>query len=185
MEHALVFASIIVGVAVTDQMISLNRLLRVRRHVRWDWAAPAVALLALLTVVQVWWSIAQPSGGPVTIGQFLPTLLELILLFLLCSATLPDEVPAEGLDLRRYYSDQAPNIWTLFALALAGGFVTNQLTIAAAGKWNVSRLINNSADVVVLGLMISLIFVQRRWWHAFGLLVLAIGPIGWLSRSLA
>ena len=184
MEHALIFASIIVGVAVTDQMISLNRLLRARHRVRWDWAAPAVALIAMLTVVQIWWSIAQPSAGPITIGQFLPILLELILLFLLCAATLPDEVPAEGLSLREYYDAQSPYIWTLFAGALAWTFAIGQVEIAIAGKWSLAEMLDRGVDLVVFGVMVSLIFIRRRWWHAVALLALATGPIGWLSRSL-
>ena len=185
MEHMLIFASIIVGVAVTDQMISLNRLLRARRRVKWDWAVPVVALLALLTVLQIWWSIAQPSEGPITIGQFLPTLVELILLFLLCSATLPDEVPADGLSLRTFYHEQGSYIWALYASALAWAFATGQIDRAAAGKWSVAELVDNVPDLVILALMISLIFVRRRWWHALAMLAFAAGPIGWLSRSLA
>lgn len=185
MEHALVFASIIVGVAVTDQMISLNRLLRARRLVRWDWAVPAVALLAMLTVVQVWWSIAQPSPTPITIGRFLPILVELILLFLLCSATLPDEVPAEGLSLRAFYDEQGPYIWSLYAAALAWVFGSQQLAVAAAGRWSLADLLDNWPDLVVFALMASLIFVRRRWWHVIVLLALSSGPIGWLSKSLA
>lgn len=183
MEHALIFASIIVGVAVTDQMISLNRLLRARRQVAWDWAAPAVALLVLLTVVQIWWSIAQPSAGPVTIGQFLPILVELILLFLLCSASLPDEVPAGGLSLRDFYREQAPYIWSLYSIAFAWVLAVPQVVAAAAGKW-AARDLPGWAEFVVLALMVSLIFVRRRWWHAVALLLLASGPVGWLSRSL-
>lgn len=184
-EHALVFASIIVGVAITDQMISLNRLLRARHRVRWDWAVPAVALLALLTVVQIWWSVAQPGVRQITIGQFLPILLELILLFLLCAATLPDEIPAEGLSLRDYYDAQGPYVWTLFAAALAWTFVAGQIALAANGQWGLRELLDRGVDLVVLALMVSLVFVRRRWWHAIVLLALATGPIGWLSRSLA
>ena len=183
-EHMLVFASIIVGVAVTDQMVSLNRLLRARHRVAWDWTVPAVALLALLTVVQIWWSVAQPSAGRITIGQFLPTLVELILLFLLCAATLPDEVPAEGLSLRDYYDAQSPYVWTLFAAALAWTFVVGQVEVAAAGQWSLGELIDRGVDLIVFGVMVSLIFVRRRWWHAIAMLALASGPIGWLSRSL-
>lgn len=186
MEHALIFASIIVGVAVTDQMISLNRLLRARHRVRWDWAAPIVALIVLLTVVQVWWSIAQPTAGRVTIGQFLPILAQLILLFLLCSATLPDDVPDQGLDLRAYYDEQGPYIWTLFSIALAWTFTTRPIFLLDGGKLRLAALLDRyGADLTVLALMVSLIFVRRRWWHALVFLALASGPIGWLSRSLA
>jgi hypothetical protein len=121
---------------------------------------------------------------PITIGQFLPTLGELILLFLLCSATLPDEVPADGLSLRTFYHEQGSYIWTLYASALAWAFATGQIERAAAGKWSLAELFDNSADLIILGIMVSLIFVRRRWWHALAMVALASGPIGWLSRSL-
>src|ERR1044072_2671587 len=114
MEGALIFASIIIGIAVADELVSLHRLLRHRRKVRWDWAAPVVALYVLLSQVQIWWSFGREAGA-LTIAAFLPMLLLLILLFLLASAVLPDEVPEEGIDLRTYYHDNGSYIWTLFA----------------------------------------------------------------------
>lgn len=39
-------------------------------------------------------------------------------------------------------------------------------------------------DLGVLVMFASLIFVRKLWWHAIAMLLLATGPIGWLSRSL-
>jgi len=52
----LVLSSIVVGLGLA----SLQRLLRVRRRVRWDWAAPATALAVLMTNIQIWWSVYDP-----------------------------------------------------------------------------------------------------------------------------
>jgi len=183
LENVLVFVSIIVGLGVADILVSFQRLLRARKLVRWDWAALIVALLALLVLVQSWWSIAQPGAKTMTIGAFLPTLVELILLFLLASATLPDEVPSGGVDLRAYYQEQGSYIWTLFAGALAWLMATEIVTalprLGIAGAFALK-----AEEFIVLAVMISLIFVRARWWHAIGLILLAGGPIGWLSRSL-
>lgn len=183
-ENALVFASIIVGVAVTDELVSLHRLLRMRKRVRWDWAILAVALLILLTIVQIWWSIAQPDPRPWTIARFLPLLVELILLFLLASAALPDEVPDEGIDLRTYYDENGSYIWSLFALALGWLIVAGDIGAVAAGGPLFQILANQLVEFVILVVMVSLIFLRKRWWHAVALVLLASGPIGWLSRSL-
>jgi hypothetical protein len=182
MEGALVFASIIVGLAVADQLVSLHRLLRPRHQVRWDWAAPIVALLVLLTQVQTWWSLAQ-QRGTMTIGGFLPVLVLLILLFLLASATLPDEVPEDGIDLRTYYQDNCPYIWSLFAaVVLFQNAMLAAASLRAGHSW--LSLLNFVPDLFVVAIMVSLIVVRRRWWHAIALLVFAVGPINWLSRSL-
>ncbi len=184
MEHALVFASIIVGVAVSDQIISLNRLLAARHHVTWDWIPLAVALLALLTNVQVWWALAQPDAATVSIGQFLPTLVELILLALLSSASLPDAVP-DGFDLGDFYRRNAGYIWTLFALTLGWSIVSGSVAEVAGGERAGAVLNHRVGDLIPLGVMIALIFARRRWLIAIGLMLLALGPVFWLSRTLA
>jgi hypothetical protein len=184
-EQALVFASIIVGIGVTDMLMSLHRLLRARHRVRWDWAPLAVAALVLLTVVQIWWSIAGARTGPLTIGFFLPTLVELIILFLLAAAVLPDEVPQAGIDLRQYYHDNGSYIWSLYAAALGWLLVVNLAALITRGA-SVFQILNSMAmDVFVCALMVSLIFVRRRWWHLLVLLILLLGPLKWLSRSLS
>lgn len=183
MENVLVFVSIVIGVAVTDMLVSLHRLLRARRQVRWDWLPLVVAFLVLLTIVQMWWGIAQPGAKSLTIGAFLPSLVELVLLFLLASASLPDEVPAEGLDLKTYYHENGADIWSLFSLAL--GWLISLQTIAAYAHVGLVRAVQPQlVEFGILGLMISAIFIRNRWWHMLVLLLLASGPIGWLSRSL-
>jgi hypothetical protein len=184
MGNVLVFVSIVIGLGVTDILVSLHRLLRARAQVRWDWAALAVAFLVLLTIVQMWWTIAQPSAKSMTIGAFLPMLVELVLLFLLASAVLPDSLPPEGIDLKAYYHDNGGYIWTLFAAALAWLVATD--FVVTAPRLGIRASLGRSAEeFIVLAVMVSLIFVRRRWWHAIGLCVLAGGPIGWLSRSLS
>ena len=183
MEQALVFASIIVGVAVSDQVLSLNRLLRAPR-VRWHWTLPVVALQVLLTNIQIWWGIAGQPETQISIGQFLPFVVELILLALLSAATLPDSVPEEGIDLKQYYESNARYIWLLFATALVWlqGYELSRTLMggATAGDWLATR----SGDIVALAIMVTLAFVRRWWLVAIGLAFLSIGPIGWLSRTL-
>lgn len=183
-EQALVFASIIVGLAVADQLNSLHRLLKRRQQVRWDWLTLWVATLVLLTLVQVWWGLAAEQPGSVSIGAFLPILVTLIILFLLAAASLPDETPEAGLDLKAFYRDQHRYLWTLYSLALGWLTIVNLAEEVRNGQSIVSALNYKSGDLIVLALMISLIFLRQRWWHALALLFLSIGPIGWLSRTL-
>lgn len=183
-EQALIFASIIVGVAVSDQIVSLNRLLRADAPVRWHWALPLTALLILLTNVQIWWSLAGDLAPKVSIGEFLPTLVQLILVALLSAASLPDEVEEDGIDLKQYYDRHARYIWTLFALALLWAEL-----VAFVGALNHDQsltdlLANRSIDFVAIGVMVMLAFGRRRWLVALGIAFLFLGPIGWLSRTI-
>ena len=53
-EYLLILASVILGLAVSDIAVSLNRLLEVR--VQWDWLAPLAAALAFLKITAQWWN---------------------------------------------------------------------------------------------------------------------------------
>lgn len=185
MEHALVFVSIIVGVAVTDLIVSLHRLLRARRRVRWDVLPLVVAALVLLLLVRIWWGAAAPGAPTVTIGGFLPQLAELILLVLLASASLPDEVPTDGLDLRAFYDAEGGYVWTLFTLAFAWTIVHQVVANVAAGAtWGLA-IEGFKGDILFFAMVASLIVVRRRWWHGIVLVLLSIGPLQWLGRSLS
>jgi len=131
-DNVLVFASIIVGVAVADQLTSLHRLLKRRADVRWDWLLLWVAALVLLTQLQIWWSLAGQRQAPITIGNFLPMMVLLVLLFLLAAASLPDELGDQRIDLRDYYRQQSRYIWTLYALALSWLIGSQMIAVAIA-----------------------------------------------------
>ena len=183
-EYVSVLASVIIGLALVDILVSLNRLIRAAGLVRWHWAAPAAALLVTLTIIQIWWSLYRPQDAPMTIGQFLPLLVELVLLFLLAAAALPDEVPADGLSLKNYYQRNGRYFWSLFAAALGWLLVVGAVETLADGESLAGVLDNRLVDVVVFGVFVSLVFIRRLWWHAIAILLLYSGPLGWLSRSL-
>ncbi len=182
-EYTSVLASIIIGLALVDVLTSLNRLIRAGRRVKWHWAAPLATVMVVLTVIQIWWALYRPEDTGVTIGQFLPLFAELVILFLLAAAALPDEVPAEGIDLKAYYHRNGPYFWSLFTAALGWLLLIDAIENAMNGVL-LAFLNQRIIDFVVLGIFASLIFVRRLWWHAIAILLLSSGPIGWLSRSL-
>jgi hypothetical protein len=182
-EYTSILASIIIGLALVDVLVSLNRLIRAGRQVKWHWAAPAATALVVMTLLQIWWSLYRPQDAGITIAQFLPLFVVLVLLFLLAAAALPDEIPAEGVDLKAYYHRNGPYFWGLFSAALGSLLIIDAVENASNGvllAWLSPRII----DFTVLAVFTSLIFVRRLWWHAIALLLLSSGPIGWLSRSL-
>jgi len=182
-EYTSVMASIIIGLALVDVLVSFNRLIRSGKVVRWHWAAPVASVLVVLTLIQVWWSLYSPQDTGLTIGQFLPLLVELVILFLLAAAALPDEVPADGVDLKAYYIRNGPYFWGLFTAALDWPIVMDIVKAVTNGAL-LDFLSGRVVDLVVFVVFASLIFVRRLWWHAVAMLLLSAGPIGWLSRSL-
>ncbi|GAA0869359.1 hypothetical protein GCM10009116_11950 [Brevundimonas basaltis] len=182
-EYTSVLASIIIGLALVDILVSLNRLIRAGRTVQWHWAAPVAAVFVVLTLIQIWWSLYRPDDSAITIGQFLPLFVELVILFLLAAAALPDDVPAEGIDLKAYYHRNGPYFWGLFTAALGWLLLVDVVENALNGLL-LAYLGERIFDFAVLGVFASLVFVRRLWWHAIAILLLSSGPIGWLSRSL-
>ena len=184
-EYVSVLVAIVIGLALADILVSLHRLIRAGRRVRWDWAAPLATALVVMVLVMMWWSFYRPTPAatPMTIGSFLPSFVTLVLLFLLGSAALPDEVPAEGLSLREYYDRNGPYFWSLFAAALAWLMLVDGVAAARAGAIS-SWLRSNLIEAGILAVFVSLIFVRRRWWHAIGFVILSSGPVGWVARSV-
>jgi hypothetical protein len=94
-EYLTAFVSIIIGIAVTNLMTSLHRLIVARRQVRWH-ALPLVwtGLLFLITVAY-WWGNYQIFQQDDTLFLFLFELVAPVCLFLAAGAVLPDRVPAQ------------------------------------------------------------------------------------------
>ena len=116
MQQALVFASIVLGIAVAFELQHLNTLLRSRR-VTWHWAQPLFAFFVLMTMMSFWWMIASGSAAEeITLARFLPIMWVLVILNLLAAAALPDRVPDEGIDLAAYYQENRRYLWGLYLL---------------------------------------------------------------------
>ena len=184
-DRVLIFAGIIVGLAVADQLLSLHRLLKRRRTVLWDPLLLGVAGLVMITLVQVWWSIADTRPVPLTIGEFLPMLFGLTLLFLLAAASMPDDADAsaDGFDLRKYYSEHQRYLWTLYTVSGLSMVLTRLLEPQAEKVGFYTA--HNAIDVAALVIMSTLIVVRNRTWH--GIVIVALffsGPGRWLSITL-
>jgi hypothetical protein len=119
-EFILAFASIIIGLGLSDLLLSFHRLLGAARRVKWDWLTLAFAALMIVFSVTLWW-ISWQWYHDVTrtdLAAFLPRLLFLCISFLLMAAALPDGVPENGVDLREFYWDSQVHRWSMMSLLL-------------------------------------------------------------------
>jgi hypothetical protein len=116
-EYLLLFAAVILGLAVSDLAINLSRLMKAGSRVRWDLLAPLAALVAFLKIVTQWWVWfrAEAVAGSLTFEMYMAVLVEAVLLFLLASSALPGEVPPDGIDLRINFERGRKRFWLLFA----------------------------------------------------------------------
>jgi hypothetical protein len=176
-EYLLVFASVILALAVGDVMISLNRLLQAGAKVKWDWLAPMAAAVVFLKIVTQWWGwfgASQVAAG-ITFGMYLGVLAGAVLLFLLAATALPDGIEETGVDLRKYYEEVQRRFWLLFAAhwVVATG-VTIWIEMAVEGE----RFTLHSPAFLIAPVAVVLAFWWNRWVHTAclaGFFVLYIG----------
>ncbi len=183
-EYITVLVSIVVGLAIADIATSLHRLLRAGRRVRWDWIAPTAALLVMLELFNLWWKWHGFTGS--TLGEVIPYFVALLLLFLAASASLPDEVPEAGIDLKQFAERTHLYFWSVYtAFVVAWIGLRTSLDIARGDN---ARTILGAHwfDYVTIALYGAVIVLRRRWLSGTALLgtLLWLGS-GWWSMSLA
>lgn len=166
-DYISVFSAIVLGLALADLTTSFHKLMRHRQRVRWDWLIFAAALLVLLNLVAFWWVTLLWYGGvkDMSIAAYLPDLAMLLVLFLTAAAILPDQVPAEGIDLRAFYLSNSRYFWTLWVILLALTIVVLGPRYLPNAHWPtfVREQVPNFA---FLGGAIILAWTKRYWVHA-------------------
>ena len=184
--YILPLVSVLVGLAVADLAISLHRLLRARRRVRWDALPLATAVLAVLAVLELWWNLyaSQEATFLTTLGGFLLFAVQLLILFLLNAAALPDTVPDDGLDLRAFYDENGSYFWSLYAAYVLFIMVTNVIGALGGDLSDVFRRI--AANLPLLVLFVALARFRNRVFHAVAVAaVLALFLFEWSQLSLS
>ncbi len=178
-EYILPLVSVLVGLAIADMVVSLHRLLRARKRVRWDWLSLTTALLAVLLVLEFWWRFFAAQSNPFyeTLGGFLLLAIQLVILFLLNASALPDRVPDEGLDLSAFYLDNASYFWTLYA---AYGVFSTVVRIIGFLRNDFFRehffqaLLGLLPMVLMTALFFYMAWKPRRLFHAIATVALLI-----------
>lgn len=173
-EYLLLFAVIVLAIAVTDLSVSLHRLLAAGRRVRWHWLAPLAAFVAFEKIVTQWWTWhgGESFARGLTFEMFLGLLAVAVLLFLLAAAALPDEVASdEPIDLEAHYTTVSRRYWILFFAHFALGTTLStwaQVRIAGAHY-------DPAQPAYLVGpLALSLIVWRNRWWHTLCLVGLTV-----------
>ena len=159
------FVSIVLAVALTDMIHSAHRLLRARQRVQWDPLAP---LLAMTVFVLLLWNFFGLWGDAqftrLTFNGLLAMMTVPTLYTFAAFAVLPDEVPAEGLDLREFYFDNRRYVVILLALAAFGDLVRSIHFGAMRGMlgypmfWGMLAAVFGGTSIAFL-----LIYFARNW----------------------
>jgi hypothetical protein len=173
-EYVAIFYGIVVALALETVLVNAHRLLAARKAVRWHWMAPATAVnSSLLTLGQFWvlWGDRDQWKGSFSFFQFLPYGISMLLMFLAAAATLPDEVPAEGLDLKAFYFENRRHYWGLVVAYFAFNILINLSNLALFGTndlwWRNLRWL--VGDVIAVVIATPLIVFRAPWVHVVGI----------------
>jgi hypothetical protein len=182
-EYFVLLIVVLVGLAISDLTISLHKLLSAGRRVQWHWAAPAAAFLSAVLVIGEFMSTWSSKNGTIWFPNVLSSLGLFVILYLGAAAALPDDVPAEGLNLRAFYFDNRVHFWGVMTL-----FMTAQAVLIAANPLNQINhyfLFFVGQDALVAVVCASLIWIGRTWWHAICIgALLSLELVNWWSLKL-
>lgn len=185
------FVTIVLAVALTDMIQSTHRLIRARHRVKWDALPLLFAAIIAVAVVSEFFSIwSELAITQVSMPRLLWMLAVPTMFALLAYSVLPDEIPAEGIDLTAFYFSER-RVWSvMFAAASLFDMARSIESLASHGSpvvyyfefvW-VSQLIG------LVG-MCTMFFARSRRWSWIGVLLLAgdvlFGTIGWTIRAKA
>ena len=185
MEQALVFASIILGVAVAAELTNLHHLLRTSR-VRWHWAQPVFALYTLLSITFFWWLIASESGSAISLGEFLPIMFRLVLFVLLAAISLPDRADDREIDLAAYYQSNKRYQWLLVVLIFGSMNVEMSIDLLASDTAAGTYFLIMGLNWLVVIAAASLMWIGRWWYVAAAYVFFSFGPLFfWIRQVLA
>jgi hypothetical protein len=168
----LTLISIVVGLGLTELLLTFYQLVRARRRVMWDALPLAWSVLVLVAVVNYWWGIraimAKASGW--TTGTFMLTMISPIFIFLTCAAALPKIEPGARLDMKAAYAEER-TAFLIFFLAYQGG---NWIIDLSGLTPQTPAVVFIHRTMVCVALIVALIARSRRWdWAALALVAAA------------
>lgn len=184
------FVTIVLAVAITDMIQSTHRLIRGRARIKWDAAALLFAAVVAANVVSEFFSLWDLfDANRISFVWLMWILLIPTLFALLAYSVLPDDVPAEGLDLRIFYVAERKTWIVIYASATlldvvrSVDIVNDLATRFHHPEW-VMQYVTHTAKVLpitLIGLWLMWSGWSRRWDLAGVLLIAAAATYGLLT----
>ncbi len=174
-EYLLVFAAVVLGLAISDLAMSLNKLLNAGPRVQWGVLTPLAAMVAFLKIITQWWTwyAAQSIAQALSFEMFVVVMIGSVLLFLMAASALPDvEMEAATIDLPACYTRVQRRFWILFTTHWA---IMNGVSIWAQIQIQGAQLNLLSFGYLVPFATLGLAYLRMPWLHAAsmaGLIVL-------------
>lgn len=170
-SHLSVLLSIILGLAITQVLQGLGRLIQARHRVRFYWPPVLWAVILLAVYVQSWWAMfGLRDHRDWTFLPFSVVVLQTIVLYLLAALVLPDFTPEGPIDLKANYYGHAR--W-FYATAVLVGVVSLGKDLAVSGR--LPDRSNIAFHLVFMAASVVAAMTTREWVHKAVSLTLALG----------
>jgi len=156
-----VLLSIILGLAITQLLQGIGRIIQHRGRVDMFWPSIAWAGLLVLVSVQTWWALfGLRDRQHWSFFPFLIVVLQTINLYLVTALVLPEIAPAERVDLREHYFTQAR--W-FFSLTIVAVLISLAKDLVLNGSFPAPA--NTAIQLIFVVVAVSAIIIQRPWYH--------------------
>ena len=156
-----VLLSIILGLAITQVLQGLGRLMQARDRVVPYWPPVVLAVTLLVSFVQTWWAMFGLRAYPEwTFGKFGVVLLQTIFSYLQAALVLPEVSPEGEVNLHDAYF--AHRRW-LFALVIAGTLTSLAKDLVLNGHLPEPR--NVAFHLFWIAVAAVAIATRREWFH--------------------
>ena len=167
-EHLAVLISIVLGLGLTQLLMSAHRLVQARERVTFYWLPVAWAAILFVSLIEWWWASFGLRAQTVwNFFYFLFILLSPVSLYLAAAFALPEIEPGTRYDLRAYY--YANRGW-FFGVLAANPALDALRRAIQAGSW---RDFGAWSNLVAAALLVSLAVSRRPWHHALVTLCVA------------
>jgi hypothetical protein len=168
-EYLLLFAAVILGLAISELAIATHRLVSAGARVRWDWLAPLAAIVVFLKIITQWWAwyAAEALPGGLRFEMFIGVVIGGVLLFLLAATALPVAHGPVEISLADHYQQVRRRFWLLFA--------AHWVVVTAVSTWAQVSLVGArysgpSWGYLVVPAALALAFIRSWWLHGLALL---------------
>lgn len=157
-----VLFSVIMGLAVTEVLQGLRRLILARKRVAFYGPALIWALLMILVVAQAWWGMFGMRVFPSwDMGMYVAVVVQITLIYL-AAGTVTPEIPEHGpVDMRAAYYANNGWFFGLVAAVIAMTFIKDRVTTGhLTVSWNTGFLAFYFAFSAIAAL------TKNHWYHA-------------------
>jgi hypothetical protein len=175
-EYLSVLVSIIIGLALTQLLSGLARLIQLRRRIAMHATTLCWIAILFLVDIQVWWvAFERRDSHEWMFFAFLLYLLIPICVFLLSYLVLPDLGDEDNADLRANFEDNQPWFFGLLAALPA-------VSLLEQGLREGGLALDVDLGVRVVLVVLALVAMRVRnarfqFWNALGVLALLVGYV--------